>query len=471
MKPTAAASFLLAFAFMFLGTAQEARADTVVTFELKNVVFDDGSSASGTFTVNETTGLLVDWNIAYTGGTSGHDNALFSSAVVAALNAANPTGSNGFGIYQQLTAGGANGVAFGYDIYLATQNNFNQLTIAFANPLGTTNDPVIIIDPCGCVTSTVEYAWNVKTYVHLSPAVSALVESSNNQPPVAVAGANQAVRPGTVVQLNGSGSYDDNTPTDLLQYAWKFVSIPAGSAATLSGASTMTPSFVPDAPGTYTIQLTVTDQGGLSSVPSQVTVGEDPAPTASAGADQLVVVKYPVTLTGSGFDPAGNPLTYAWTFSTKPSGSAAQFAQPNSASTTLIPDLPGIYVVTLTPADFLGPGAPASAQITATTATTHAEIEVQAAATVLQGLPSSAVTTGGNRNALMQLLGNAVAALQAGNPTGARQQLLLAISRTDGCALRGAADGNGPSRDWITTCSAQNQVYSSLMAALAFLGQ
>jgi hypothetical protein len=77
------------------------------------------------------------------------------------------------------------------------------------------------------------------------------------------------------------------------------------------------------------------------------------------------------------------------------------------------------------------------------------------------------MTTGGNQNALIQLLGNVVVALQSGNQPGARQLLQQAISRTDGCALHGAPDGNGPGRDWITTCAAQEQVYSALVAALA----
>jgi hypothetical protein len=46
-----------------------------------------------------------------------------------------------------------------------------------------------------------------------------------------------------------------------------------------------TPSFLPDAHGSYVIQLVVTDQGGLSSAPSLVTVGENSPPSADAGTD------------------------------------------------------------------------------------------------------------------------------------------------------------------------------------------
>jgi hypothetical protein len=60
-----------------------------------------------------------------------------------------------------------------------------------------------------------------------------------------------------------------------------------------------------------------------------------------------------------------------------------------------------------------------------------------------------------------------VVALQRGKLVGARQQRQQAIARTDGCALQGAPQGNGPSRDWITSCAAQEPVYPPLVAALA----
>ena len=41
--------------------------------------------------------------------------------------------------------------------------------------------------------------------------------------------------------------------------AWSFVSRPVGSNATLTGSTTVTPSFVADVHGDYSIQLIVTD--------------------------------------------------------------------------------------------------------------------------------------------------------------------------------------------------------------------
>ena len=124
-------------------------------------------------------------------------------------------------------------------------------------------------------------------------------------------------------------------------------------------------------------------------------------------------------------------------------------------------------MATLTPSDFLGPGTPSSATITVITASTYAEMQLQAFAAQIQRLLADAVTTGGNRNALTQLVSHVVAALQLGNATGAQQHLQQAMSRTDGCALHGEPDGNGPGRDWITTCAAQEQIYVPLVDVLA----
>ncbi len=290
-----------------------------------------------------------------------------------------------------------------------------------------------------------------------------------NAAPTARAGDNQTVRSGTAVHLDGSGSFDDNTPTNQLQYSWSLVSVPASSAVALIGANTIAPSFVPDLPGSYLVQLIVTDQGGLSSAPSQVSISDNPPPTANAGPDQLVILASVVVLSGSGADPDGDALTYAWALSGAPKGSTASLYTPTLATTTFIPDRPGVYTAQLTVRDLFGPGVPDSVQITATTAAGYAEVQIQAASTQVLGLPASSVSNSGNQNALTQFLSNAVVALQRGNSTAARHQLEQAISRTDGCALRGTPDGNGPSRDWITTCGDQSPIYQSLVAALAVI--
>jgi PKD domain len=288
-----------------------------------------------------------------------------------------------------------------------------------------------------------------------------------SRPPTANAGTNRTVRPGTTVTLDGSGSFDDNTDTSLLQYSWSVGSVPQGSAVTLTGANTMTPSFVPDLFGNYVMQLIVTDEDGLPSLPSFVTIGENLPPTAGTYPGQLVIVGQAVGVNGYADDPDGDSITYSWQLTEKPVGSSAQFTNPTDLNTAFVPDLPGVYVATVTPSDFLGAGTAASTTITAITVSTYIELQLQAAAARLQELPPSAVTSPGNLNAFIQFLSHAVVALQKGDLDGARKQVEHAISRTDGCALQGSPDGNGPGRDWIATCEAQEQVYPALVFALA----
>jgi LmbE family N-acetylglucosaminyl deacetylase len=93
----------------------------------------------------------------------------------------------------------------------------------------------------------------------------------SNNPPIANAGANQFVSPGSTVQLDGSGSYDPNgNPT----YNWTQT---AGPSVTLSSPTAVKPTFTaPSDSATLTFQLVVTD-GQLSSQPSTVTVTVTPA--------------------------------------------------------------------------------------------------------------------------------------------------------------------------------------------------
>lgn len=90
-----------------------------------------------------------------------------------------------------------------------------------------------------------------------------------NQPPTANAGADQTVRTGSVVQLDGSASSDPDG--DTLTFSWTFLARPAGSTATLTGANTDRPTFTADVRGDYVLELTVDDgRGGTAT--DQVTI-------------------------------------------------------------------------------------------------------------------------------------------------------------------------------------------------------
>jgi subtilisin family serine protease len=61
----------------------------------------------------------------------------------------------------------------------------------------------------------------------------------------------------------------------------------------------------------------------------------------------------------------GNPLSYAWAFSSRPTGSAASLSSPTDASTSFVPDIPGDYRVSLTVSQVSPAGtAPGTAEAT-----------------------------------------------------------------------------------------------------------
>ena len=165
-------------------------------------------------------------------------------------------------------------------------------------------------------------------------------------PPVANAGFGQRVTTGSTVQLDGTRS-DDSTAKEL-SYSWSFVSVPAGSTATLSSATIPQPTFIADQPGSYTAQLVVND-GFANSNPSTVIIStQNIAPVANAGPNQTAQLLSTVQLNGSASTDANDsPLTYQWSFLSVPQGSAAVVANPSAVNPTFTVDKSGSYVVQL----------------------------------------------------------------------------------------------------------------------------
>lgn len=156
-----------------------------------------------------------------------------------------------------------------------------------------------------------------------------------NSPPVANAGLAQAVGPGVVVTLNGTGSTDSDG--SIASYSWTQT---AGSAVTLSSANVAQPTFTAPSPAaatTLTFSLVVTDNRGAASAASTVNISVSalPAnipPTALAGLGQTVNAGVTVRLNGSAsFDPDGSIASYAWT---QTAGPAVTLANAAAAQTT-----------------------------------------------------------------------------------------------------------------------------------------
>lgn len=183
-----------------------------------------------------------------------------------------------------------------------------------------------------------------------------------NQAPVANAGASQSVLlNGAVVQLDGSGSTDANG--DPLTYQWSLLSRPSRSAATLSGATAVKPTFTPDVNGAYVFSLVVSD-AKLTSAASLVTVSVselNAPPVANAGPDQSVLVDTVVTLDGRDSSDANSDdqLTFTWSL-VGPDGTSQVLT---GVRPTFTAALTGTYTASLTVRDAVSSSDPDAVRV------------------------------------------------------------------------------------------------------------
>ncbi len=138
-----------------------------------------------------------------------------------------------------------------------------------------------------------------------APATLALDIAEPNQAPVAQVVSAERLFLGTDVQLDGSASNDpEGRP---LQYLWTLTSRPAGSSALLADAGTARPRLVPDAAGSYTATLVVSD-GQRASPPAAVTVIVVPVPASGL----LIDARRDLASRAALESLLGGPLFTAW---------------------------------------------------------------------------------------------------------------------------------------------------------------
>jgi hypothetical protein len=222
--------------------------------------------------------------------------------------------------------------------------------------------------------------------------LASVTVSTQNASPSVQAGPDQFVTVGDKVQLDGSGSSD--VDGDTLTYQWAFVSVPAGSESVLSDATAVAPTFVVDKDGAYVLQLTVNDGHGNTATGTVQISTQPTPPIANAGPDQHVNAGEKIQLDGSQSKaPDGDTLTYAWTFTFLPSGSAAVLTGASTAAPTFTADQPGAYGLQLTVTDSHGNSALATVMIT-----TEAIPPVAAAGTPQQVPAGSTVQLDGSQS-------------------------------------------------------------------------
>jgi len=169
-----------------------------------------------------------------------------------------------------------------------------------------------------------------------------------NDNPTAIAGGNQAVRPGVLVELDGSQSSDPNG--DTLTYSWVQTS---GTSVVLSGGNGQRALFT--APQlanaeTLSFELSVSDGKGGSDTDS-VDVLIDPnlappnmPPVISVSAPSVAAIGQDVVMDASATtDPEGDPLSFQWVQTagvsvalTAPGGVTTHFTAPDVTSVTSV---------------------------------------------------------------------------------------------------------------------------------------
>lgn len=164
------------------------------------------------------------------------------------------------------------------------------------------------------------------------------IEVVINDPPVADAGPDQYTSVGHEVAFDGTGSYDNDGK--IIEYLWDF-----GDGTTKTGYA---PTHSYQAPGTYHVTLTVTDDSGSKCDKDRdemVIVVNDP-PKALLGPD-LLICDLTVAFDATGSSDADGLIDrYVWDFGDGTKGAGPQVTHTYQS--------PGKYVVTLTVHDNSG---------------------------------------------------------------------------------------------------------------------
>ena len=175
----------------------------------------------------------------------------------------------------------------------------------------------------------------------------AIVTPPTNQPPTVSAGTNSTITLPASASLSGAVT-DDGLPIGAtVTSAWTKFSGPG--TVTFGNAASVATTAAFDQPGAYVLRLTASDS--LLTAFSDVAITVNPAvvtptnqpPTAAANGPYSGIAGTPVTFTGAGVDPEGQPLTFSWAFGDGGTASGAIATHAYSAANT--------YTATLTVSD------------------------------------------------------------------------------------------------------------------------
>jgi PKD repeat protein len=316
----------------------------------------NSTSSTPTFTIDKAGNYTFQLSVS-DGSLSSTDTVIISTSNSVPIADAGTNTSGQVGTTVTLDGSGSSdidGNALTYQWTLVSKPATSSATLS--DPTGVT--PSVTIDVFG--DYVVQLVVNDGTVNSIADTVTI---STLNSPPAANAGADQSGHVNELVRFDGTGSSDvDGNP---LTYSWSLVSKPGGSIASLTDATTSTPSLAIDRAGVYAVQLIVND-GIASSEPDTVTVSTlNTKPVANAGQDQSGAIGTVIHLDGSASsDVDGNTLTYQWSLTSKPSASTAVLQPLTAVNPQFTLDKPGTYVAQLVVNDGTVDSDPATVTIT-----------------------------------------------------------------------------------------------------------
>jgi hypothetical protein len=195
-------------------------------------------------------------------------------------------------------------------------------------------------------------------------------------------------------------------------------------------------------------------------------------PVADAGGNQVAIVDQTVFLDGSGsYDANNDPLTYSWDMVSKPKDSIATLNNPLVVDPDFVPDMQGLYLVSLVVNDDELDSDPSNATILAIDADNIDDFidALMKAIIEINGLDRTDINNYNNKNALTNKIISVILNYLKGQyGTSMLDKLRDDIAgKFDGCALDDppAVDQN----DWIMDCEAQGLIYPHLELAITIL--
>jgi PKD repeat protein len=178
-------------------------------------------------------------------------------------------------------------------------------------------------------------------------------ETATDQSPVAAINGPTSAAVSETVIFDSDGSYDpDGT---IVGYDWDFGD-GGSSTSTVAQSAESTVAHVYDAPGSYQVTLTVTDDSDLEDtathtiVVQELTSNQPPVAVINGPASGLV--GEPVIFDSDGSqDPDGTIASYRWDFGDSGLSSLAQSVKSGESTLAHVYQAPGSYQVTLTVTD------------------------------------------------------------------------------------------------------------------------